>query len=216
MRPLPKIRFGIRVQDVPMDWGMGFVLTIGITAMILISLPEARVLFALSLPTGIILGLILYLIHRRPPRRERIISLNLGDAPDHRPVLPHNVTHPRTPPASGIRMERISRAGEMGLVFTIGALAAMAMILISFPEAHELFCMVVSRRNHSGPHSIPDSSPSPTTRKDHVPTFTGRARSPGRRVAAVSAFLSVGSSRARLGNYNCPGGRKVSGREKAA
>ncbi len=139
MRPLPKIRFGIRVQDVPMDWGMGFVLTIGITAMILISLPEARVLFALSLPTGIILGLILYLIHRRPPRRERIISLNLGDAPDHRPVLPHNVTHPRTPPASGIRMERISRAGEMGLVFTIGALAAMAMILISFPEAHELF-----------------------------------------------------------------------------
>jgi hypothetical protein len=81
MRTLPKIRFGIRVQDVPMDWGMGFVLTIGITAMILISLPEARVLFALSLPTGITVGLILYLIHRRPPRRERIISLHLRDLP---------------------------------------------------------------------------------------------------------------------------------------
>jgi hypothetical protein len=77
MRPLPPIRFGIRVQDVPMDWGMGFVLMLGITAMILISLPEARVFFALSLSTGITVGLILYLMHRRPPRRERIISLHL-------------------------------------------------------------------------------------------------------------------------------------------
>ncbi len=137
MRPLPKIRFGIRVQDVPMDWEMGFVLTIGITAMILISLPEARVLFALSLPTGIILGLILYLIHRRPPRRERIISLHLRDVPDHRAVQPRKVTW--TPPAPGIRIEKTWPVGEMGIVLAIGALAAMAMILISFPEAHEFF-----------------------------------------------------------------------------
>jgi xanthosine utilization system XapX-like protein len=139
MQPLPKIRFGIRVQDVPMDWGMGFVLTICITAMILISLPEARVLFALSLPTGITVGLILYLIHRRPPRRERILSLHLRNLPDDRAGQPRMVTHPRTPSASGIRMEKISPVGEMGLVFTIGAMAAMALILVSLPEAHEVF-----------------------------------------------------------------------------
>jgi hypothetical protein len=47
-----------------MDWGMGFVLTIGITAMILISLPEARWFLALSLPTGIIVGAVMYFLHR--------------------------------------------------------------------------------------------------------------------------------------------------------
>lgn len=139
MQPLPKIRFGIRVQDVPMDWGMGFVLTICITAMILISLPSARVFFVLAFPTGIIVGLILYLIHRRPPRQERILSLHLRNLPDDRADQPRMVTHPRTPPASGIRMEKISPVGEMGLVFTIGAMAAMALILVSFPEAHEVF-----------------------------------------------------------------------------
>ena len=136
MRPLPKIRFGIRVQDVPMDWEMGFVLTIGITAMILISLPEARVFFALSLPTGITVGLMLYLIHRRPPRRESILSLHLPDAPGRPAVPPLHVTHPRTPPAYGIRIDKSLPVGEIGLGCTLGV---MAMILISFPPAHGIF-----------------------------------------------------------------------------
>ena len=42
-----------------------------------------------------------------------------------------------------------------------------------------VLCLVVSHRNHRGPHSIPDPSPPPATRKDHVLTSTGRARSPG-------------------------------------
>jgi xanthosine utilization system XapX-like protein len=140
MPPLPSRHPGIRIDKIsPEGEVMGLVFAIGVMAMILISLPSARVFFALSFPTGIILGLILYLIHRRPPRRERIISLHLRDVPDHQAVQPRKVTHPRTPPASGIRMEKISRVGEMGLVFTIGAMAAMAMILISLPVAHEFF-----------------------------------------------------------------------------
>jgi hypothetical protein len=115
---------------------MGLVFTLGVMAMILISLPQARVLFALSLPTGITVGLILYLIHRRPPRRERIISLHLRDAPGHPAVQPHHVTHPRTPPASGIRTDKMLPVGEIGLGLTLGV---MAMILISFPQAHDIF-----------------------------------------------------------------------------
>ena len=56
---------------------MGLVFTIGVIAMILISLPSTRVFLAWSLATGIIVGFILYLIHRRRPRRERIMSLHL-------------------------------------------------------------------------------------------------------------------------------------------
>jgi hypothetical protein len=137
MPPLPSRHPGIRIDKIsPQGEEMGLVFTIGVLAMILISLPPARVLFALSLPTGVTVGLILYLIHRRAPRRERIISLHLRDAPDHQAAQPHNVTHTRTPPASGIRIAKISSHGEVGLVFTLGV---MAMILISFPQAHDFF-----------------------------------------------------------------------------
>jgi hypothetical protein len=137
MPPLPSRHPGIRIDKIsPEGEEMGLGFTIGVMAMILISLPSARVFFALSFPTGIVVGLILYLIHRRPPRRERIISLHLRDLPDHRAVHPRKVPHPRTPPAFGIRIEKISPVGEMGLVFAMGV---MAMILISLPEAHEFF-----------------------------------------------------------------------------
>jgi hypothetical protein len=140
MPPLPSRHPGIRIDKIsPGSDEMGFVFTIVAMAMILISLPQARVFFALALPTGIIVGLILYLIHRRLPRREKIISLHLRDLPDHRAVQPREVSQPRTAPASRVRIEKISPEGQMGLVFFIGALAAMAMILISLPPAHELF-----------------------------------------------------------------------------
>ena len=100
MPPLPSRHPGIRIDKIsPEGEVMGLVFAIGVMAMILISLPSARVFFALSFPTGIIVGLILYLIHRRPIRRERIISLHLRDLPDHQAVQPQNVTHPGTRPA---------------------------------------------------------------------------------------------------------------------
>lgn len=137
MTSLPSRHPGIRIDKIsPEGEEMGLVFTLGVLAMILISLPQARVLFALSLPTGITVGLILYLIHRRRPRRERIISLHLRDAPDHQAVRSQNVTHPRTPPPSGIRFDKILPEGEIGLGFTLGV---MAMILISFPQAHDFF-----------------------------------------------------------------------------
>ena len=139
MPPLPTRHPGIRIDKISPEGEMGFVFTIGVTTMILTSLPQARAFFALALPTGIIVGLILYLIHRRPPRHEKLIFLHLQDSQGRPPVPPHKVAHTATPPASGIRVEKISRLGEMSLVFTIGAMAAMAMILISLPEAHEFF-----------------------------------------------------------------------------
>jgi uncharacterized membrane protein len=137
MPPLPSRHPGIRIDKIsPEGEEMGLVFTVGVLAMILISLPQARLFITLSLPTGIIVGLILHLIHRRPPRRERIISLHLRDAPGHQAVQPHNVTQPRTPPASGIRIDKILPVGEIGLGFALGV---MAMILISFPQAHDFF-----------------------------------------------------------------------------
>src|SRR5208337_2390916 len=104
MPPLPSRHAGIRIDKIsPEGEVMGLVFTLGAMS-ILLSLPQVRVLFAVSLPTGITVGLVLYLIHRRPPRRERIISLHLRDVPGHPAVQPHHVTHPRTPPASGIRI----------------------------------------------------------------------------------------------------------------
>ena len=137
MPPLPSRHPGIRIDKIsPQGEEMGLIFTIGVMAMILISLPQARVLFALSLPTGIIVGLILYLIHRRPARRERIISLHLRDVPDHQEIPPQNVAHAKTPPASGMRIDKVLPVGEIGLGFTLGV---MAMILISFPQAHDFF-----------------------------------------------------------------------------
>jgi len=140
MPPLPRRHPGIRIDKItPEGDEMGLAFTIGVMTMILISLGSARVFFALSLPTGIIVGLILYLIHRRPIRRERIMSLHLRDVPDDRAVQPHKVIYPRTPPASEIRIGKVLPVGEMGHVFAIGAMAAMAVILIFLPKPHELF-----------------------------------------------------------------------------
>ena len=80
--PLPSRHPGIRIDKIsPQGEEMGLVFTIGALAMFLIALPQARALIILSLPTGIAVGLILYLIHRRPPRREKITSLHLRDLP---------------------------------------------------------------------------------------------------------------------------------------
>ena len=142
MPPLPSRHPGIRIDKFsPEGEEMGAVFTIGVMAMALISLPSARVFFALSFTAGIVLGLGLYLIHRRPSRRERIISLHLRDAPDRRTVPPPQITHRKTPPESGTRVEKSYPMGYMGLVFFIGTLAAMAIILISLPQARAFFAL---------------------------------------------------------------------------
>jgi hypothetical protein len=57
---------GINMHKIPVGdgEGMGLLFVIGIITPILIALPEARNLIALSLPVGIIIAMILRFIHR--------------------------------------------------------------------------------------------------------------------------------------------------------
>ena len=65
MRLLPARHPGIRIDKISVAGVVGLVFTVGVMLMILISLPEARVFFALVLPAGLLVGLVLYLLHRR-------------------------------------------------------------------------------------------------------------------------------------------------------
>ena len=56
---------GISMHKLPVGGDiMGLVFTVGVLAMILVALPEARTFILLSLPTGLVIGLILRLMHR--------------------------------------------------------------------------------------------------------------------------------------------------------
>jgi hypothetical protein len=56
---------GITMHKIPVGGDeMGLVFAIGVVAMILLALPEARWFLALSLPTGVVLGIILRLTSR--------------------------------------------------------------------------------------------------------------------------------------------------------
>ena len=55
---------GITMHKIPVKGAMGLVFTVGMLAMILISLPEARWFLAISLPTGVVIGIILRLTSR--------------------------------------------------------------------------------------------------------------------------------------------------------
>ena len=56
---------GISMHKLPVAGDkMGLVFTIGVLFMTLVALPEARVFLMLSLPTGLVIGLILRLRHR--------------------------------------------------------------------------------------------------------------------------------------------------------
>ncbi len=43
---------------------MGLVFTVGVLAMILVALPEARWFLAMSLPTGVVIGILMRLTSR--------------------------------------------------------------------------------------------------------------------------------------------------------
>jgi hypothetical protein len=55
---------GITMHKIPVEGPMGLVFTVGVLAMILLSLPEARWFLAISLPTGVVIGIILRLTSR--------------------------------------------------------------------------------------------------------------------------------------------------------
>jgi hypothetical protein len=55
---------GITMHKIPVKGAVGLVFTVGMLAMILISLPEARWFLAISLPTGVLIGIILRLTSR--------------------------------------------------------------------------------------------------------------------------------------------------------
>ena len=53
---------GIRIDKIPVKGPIGLVFALGVLAMILLALPEAR--WFLALPTGVVIGIILRLTHR--------------------------------------------------------------------------------------------------------------------------------------------------------
>ena len=65
MRRLPERHPGIRIDKIGFKGLVGLVFTVGTMLMFLISLPEARWFFVLTLPAGLLVGLVLYLLHRR-------------------------------------------------------------------------------------------------------------------------------------------------------
>jgi hypothetical protein len=52
---------GITMHKIPVKGSMGLVFTIGVLAMTLLALPEARWFLAMSLPTGVAIAIILRL-----------------------------------------------------------------------------------------------------------------------------------------------------------
>jgi len=65
MRPLPERHPGISMHKIPVKGSVGLVFTLGVMILFLISLPQARWFFVLSLPAGALVGAVLYLLHRR-------------------------------------------------------------------------------------------------------------------------------------------------------
>ena len=55
---------GITMHKIPVKGGAGLLFAVGIIVIALISLPQARWFLALSLPTGIVIGIILRLTSR--------------------------------------------------------------------------------------------------------------------------------------------------------
>jgi hypothetical protein len=55
---------GITMHKIPVEGAAGLVFTVGVLAMVLLSLPQARWFLALSLPAGVVIGIILRLTNR--------------------------------------------------------------------------------------------------------------------------------------------------------
>jgi L-asparagine transporter-like permease len=55
---------GITMHKIPVEGWVGLLFTVGVLVMILVSLPQARWFLAISLPTGVIIGIVLRLTSR--------------------------------------------------------------------------------------------------------------------------------------------------------
>jgi hypothetical protein len=55
---------GITMHSIPVEGWIGLVFTLGVLATILVALPEARWFLAMSLPTGVVIGIVLRLTCR--------------------------------------------------------------------------------------------------------------------------------------------------------
>ncbi len=58
---------GPNISKIPVKGVMGAVFTIGIVLMFLAGVPHARLFVLISVPLGVIVGIVLYLWHKRKP-----------------------------------------------------------------------------------------------------------------------------------------------------
>lgn len=58
---------GPDISKIPVKGVMGAVFTVGIVLMFLAGVPHARLFALISLPLGVIVGVVLYLWHKRRP-----------------------------------------------------------------------------------------------------------------------------------------------------
>ena len=56
---------GIAIHKIPVKGWVGLVFVVGIMLLFLVGLPQVRWFFLLSLPTGLLVGTVMYFIHRR-------------------------------------------------------------------------------------------------------------------------------------------------------
>jgi len=55
---------GITMHKIPVEGAVGLVFAVGVVVTTLLSLPEARWFLAMSLPTGVVIGIILRMTRR--------------------------------------------------------------------------------------------------------------------------------------------------------
>jgi len=58
---------GPQIAKIPVKGVMGAVFTVGVVFMLLVGLPQVRLFAIISIPLGVIVGLVLYLWHKRKP-----------------------------------------------------------------------------------------------------------------------------------------------------
>jgi hypothetical protein len=61
----PKPHPGIRIGSISVEGAIGLAFTIGVMSIFLLGLSAVRWFLALSLPLGILVGAVLYFLHRR-------------------------------------------------------------------------------------------------------------------------------------------------------
>jgi hypothetical protein len=58
---------GPNISKIPVKGVMGAVFTVGIVLMFLVGVPHARLFVLITVPLGVVVGIVLYLWHKRKP-----------------------------------------------------------------------------------------------------------------------------------------------------